>query len=354
MSTDGTDGTGDIASGGALLDGMRVLDAGMWRPVPHATQLLADLGATVLKIERPGGDPMRGFPEIFADVAAGKRSVVIDLKTDAGRAHALALSRDAHVFTEGWRPGVADRLGLGYHDVRSGNPSIIYGSLSGYGQTGPRRDVPGHDLNYQALAGAVATRSAGDIPRIPILPVADLAGATMLALVICAAWARRLHTGEGEYIDVSMTDVVASWRGGRSGTQVAGRDEPLRGTAGYGVFRCRDGRWLSLAVIAEDHLWAAVCDGLRLPSLRDIAYAQRLDQVEALNAAIAGAVAATDRDDAIASLQRAGAPVAAVLDAEEAIGTDGFPAVLAAHAVRARGVAPGVDEHQSSPWPDAN
>src|SRR4051794_34088965 len=156
--------TGLRANG--LLDGMRVLDAGIWRPMPHATQMLADLGADVLKLEPPGGDPMRTFPELFADIASHKRSVLIDLKTDAGRAQALDLAADAHVFTEGWRPGVAERLGLGYDAVRARNPEIIYCSLSGYGQTGPLVDRPGHDLNYQALAGAVMPRF-GRTPDIP-------------------------------------------------------------------------------------------------------------------------------------------------------------------------------------------
>ena len=106
-----------------LLDGMRVLDAGIWRPVPHATQLLADLGADVCKLEPPGGDPMRAYPELFADVASHKRSVVVDLRTDAGREHALALAADHDVFCEGWRPGVADRLGVGYDAVRAVNPT---------------------------------------------------------------------------------------------------------------------------------------------------------------------------------------------------------------------------------------
>ena len=144
-----------------LLDGMRVLDAGIWRPVPHATQLLADLGAEVLKIEPPAGDPMRTFPDIFHDVASHKGSVVLDLRSDAGRARALELASRADVFCEGWRPGVADRLGVGYEHVKAVNPSIIYCSVSGYGQTGALAGVPGHDVNYQALAGAVA-RAARD------------------------------------------------------------------------------------------------------------------------------------------------------------------------------------------------
>jgi crotonobetainyl-CoA:carnitine CoA-transferase CaiB-like acyl-CoA transferase len=333
----------------ALLDGMRVLDAGIWRPVPHATQLLADLGATVVKLEPPGGDPMRHFPDLFDDVAAGKRSVVVDLKSDAGRALALSLARDADVFTEGWRPGVAARLGVGYDDVRAVNSSIIYGSLSGYGQTSPLAAMPGHDLNYQARAGAVSPRPS-ESPVIPVLPVADLAGATMLALALCAAWSRRLQTGEGEYVDVSMTDVVASWRGGSSTVRVAGRDEPPRGSAGYGVFRCADGTWLTLGVIAEDHFWAAVCDALALGSLRSIGYAERLGRVEELNGRVADALSKMTGDNALAALSAAGAPVAPVLAPEEVQVPEGFAAHLSVHSVRARERAPDIDEHRDDPW----
>src|SRR5438309_617270 len=138
---------------------MRVLDAGIWRPVPHATQMLADLGAEVLKIEPPGGDPMRTFPQLFRDIAGHKRSIELDLRSAGGKARALELAAGADVFCEGWRPGVAARLGLSYEDIRVQNPSIIYCSVSGYGQTGPNVARPGHDVNYQALAGARASRS---------------------------------------------------------------------------------------------------------------------------------------------------------------------------------------------------
>jgi crotonobetainyl-CoA:carnitine CoA-transferase CaiB-like acyl-CoA transferase len=333
-----------------LLDGLRVLDAGIWRPVPHATQLLADLGATVLKLEPPGGDPMRHFPDIFEDVAAGKRSVVVDLKTDEGREHVLSLARDADVFTEGWRPGVADRLGVGYEAVRAVQPAIIYGSLSGFGQTGPFAAVPGHDLNYQARAGALVRGAGDEAPTIPILPVADLAGATMLALAICAAWAHKLQTGEGEYVDVSMTDVVATWRGNRSHVRVAGRDRPSGGSAGYGVFRCADGVFVTLAVIAEDHFWTAVCDALGLDDVRTVAYAERLARVAELNGRVADALASMPGDAALQALSETGAPAAPVLVPEAVVLPDGFPAKLGVHPLVTRGRAPQIDEHRASPW----
>lgn len=344
-----------------LLDGMRVLDAGIWRPVPHATQMLADLGAQVLKIEPPGGDPMRSFPQLFRDIAGHKRSIELNLRTDEGRARALELVADADVFCEGWRPGVAGRLGLGYDDVRARNLSIIYCSVSGYGQTGPNVERPGHDVNYQALAGAIAPRQ-GENPAIPRVPLADLAAGTFAAFCICAAWAKRIQTGEGERIDVAMADVVASWSGTSSGNLLRGRTQPTRGSAGYGVFRCADGGWLTLAVISENHFWRAVCDALDLtPGLRDLGHLERLDRFDQCQSAITKACAQLTRADALERLTRAGAPVAPVLEPDEMAsdpqfrtrevvfdagdGTArlGFPARLLEHPPRPPGPTPDVD-----------
>jgi crotonobetainyl-CoA:carnitine CoA-transferase CaiB-like acyl-CoA transferase len=159
-----------------LLDGMRVLDAGIWRPVPHATQMLADLGAHVLKIEPPGGDPMRTFPQLFRDIAGHKASIELNLRSAEGRARALELVSDADVFCEGWRPGVAARLGLGYDDVRARNPSIIYCSVSGYGVFACADDgwitlaVISEDHFWQAVCDGLALadelRSLGHLARL--------------------------------------------------------------------------------------------------------------------------------------------------------------------------------------------
>ena len=339
-----------------LLDGMRVVDASVWRPMPYATQLLCDLGADVLKIEPPGGDPMRAFPELFADIASHKRSVALDLRSAAGHAEALELIAHADVFCEGWRPGVAARLRLAYDDVAAVNPSIVYCSLSGYGQTGPMVDAPGHDVNYQALAGALVRTVA-----TPSVPVADLGGGMAAALCIAAAWARQQRTGEGEYIDVAMTDVVASWVGPYGPTAVG--DTRVQGWPGYGVFRCADGQYVALGVLAEDHLWAAVCDGLGLADLRDRRQAERLTSIAECNGAIEAAVARLTRSEALARLEATGAPVSPVLspaemgahpqlrtrgviaDAPGGSGPDGrarvgFPAVLRHHPARPPGPAP--------------
>ena len=304
-----------------LLDGMRVLDTSMWRPMPHATQILCDLGADVLKVERPGGDPMRTYPELFAALARGKRSVELDLKSDAGRARLDELIAECDVFCESWRPGVAERLGIGAARLRAEQPALIYCSISGYGQHGPWRDAPGHDLNYQALAGAIAPRPGDDAPpAIPRLPAADLEAGTLAALVVCAAWSKRLATGEGETIDVAMADVMAWWIGPRSGVAVdVGDGARPGGSPGYGVFATADGAYITLAPLSEPHLWRAIAEGLDLgEELASMTFAQRIGDVSGVNARVAKAIVELTRDEALERLQRAGAPVAPVLTPEEA------------------------------------
>src|SRR4051794_2290810 len=148
---------------GGHLAGLRVLDLTVWRPGPYATQLLAEQGADVLKVEPPGGDPMRSMPDLFDILGAHKRSVILDLKQDADRTTCLSLAAEADVFVESYRPGVADRLGVGYDAVSACNPAIVYCSVSGFGAIGPLARVPGHDVNYLASSGAL--RPSGGRPQ---------------------------------------------------------------------------------------------------------------------------------------------------------------------------------------------
>ncbi|MGZ8762434.1 MAG: CaiB/BaiF CoA transferase family protein [Acidimicrobiia bacterium] len=302
-----------------LLDGMRVLDLSIWRPMPQATQLLADLGAEVLKVEPPGGDPMRSYPEIFASVARGKRSIVLDLRTADGSARARELAAQADVVCESWRPGVAARFGLDHSTVSAANPSVIYCSLSGYGQDGPMRSTPGHDVNFQAIAGALAPRGDADRdPEVPRLPVADLEGGTVSALLISAAWARRARTGMGERIDVAMADVVSWWVGTRDGTAHVDSMKRTLGSPGYGVFRTRDDEWIAVGVLGEPRLWSAICRALDLGRLEGASFASLLTRTDEVNAAVAGAIGSLDRTDALSRFDRAGAPASPVLNPEEA------------------------------------
>jgi crotonobetainyl-CoA:carnitine CoA-transferase CaiB-like acyl-CoA transferase len=317
-----------------LLAGVRVLDLSLWRPGPYATQLLAELGADVIKVEPPAGDPMRAYPSLFASLNVNKRSIVLDLKQDADRARALELAAETDVVVEGYRPGVADRLGVGYEAVRAGNPSVIYCSVSGMGQDGPLRLAPGHDLNYQAWAGVLAPD--GGEPVASKVPIADLAGGMAAAFAIVAAVVRRQRTGEGERVDVAMADVLATWTGADR-PHATGTDPDARGVPGYGTFATADGKHLVLGVLTEQHFWSALCDVLKLPERRDLDFTARLARQRELQAEVAGAIASRPRDELVGEMQAADVPVAPVLDRGEMLALEHF---------RGRGVS------TADPWAD--
>jgi crotonobetainyl-CoA:carnitine CoA-transferase CaiB-like acyl-CoA transferase len=345
-----------------LLTGVRVLDLSIWRPGPYCTQLLADLGADVLKVEPPGGDPMRVFTGLFATINANKRSVVLDLKDDADRDRALDLAAEADVLVEGYRPGVAARLGMGYEQVSARNPSIVYCSISGFGQDGPLATMPGHDLNYQAYAGMLLLRS--DEPEECTVPVADLAGGTFGALAVCAALTARTRTGDGEHIDVSMTDVLATWTGPFEANAIEGSDQPMKGLPSYGAFRTKDGQWVTLGIIAEDHFWRHLCDQLGIDGVRDLDMHARVDRIDELRALVTDAIAARTRDEIIDALGD-GTAIAPALTRREMLEhpqmvergltglttpggfpTMGYPVSFGRRPARDAGVAPTVGQHQ--------
>jgi crotonobetainyl-CoA:carnitine CoA-transferase CaiB-like acyl-CoA transferase len=346
-----------------LLSGMRVLDFGQWRPAPYATQLLADLGADVLKVEPPAGDPMRVFPDIFLGVAAHKRSVVLDLKDPADRARALGLAAEADAVVEGWRPGVAARLGVGPDDVHAVNSRAIYCSLSGYGATGPLAVAPGHDVNYQAHAGSLAPAGGAPEPApAPRVPWADLGAGLAAAFAICAAWVGRARTGEGETIDVSMTDLLATWTGTVGGGALAGVEGPLDGLPAYGTFAVTDG-WVALGVIVEPHFWDATCAALGLDDLVGLPVADQVRRSSELRSRIAAALAPLPRDATVARLLDAGSPISPVLSRDEMLAdphlreratvvddTDGrtwvaHPVGYGRRPARGPGPAPAPDQH---------
>jgi crotonobetainyl-CoA:carnitine CoA-transferase CaiB-like acyl-CoA transferase len=309
-----------------LLEGVRVLDLSIWRPGPYCTQLLAEMGADVVKVEPPGGDPMRVFAALFADLNVGKRSAAVDLKADEGRAAVLGLAAAADVVVEGFRPGVAARLGIGPDEVRAVNPGAVYCSISGYGQDGPLAQVPGHDVNYQSWAGVLEPGSGRAEPVLPRPPIADLAGGAYAALAICAALVRRGRTGEGEVVDVAMTDVLASWTGAVApltlpdGRVLGGR------VAGYGIYATADGGWVSLGVLSEDHLWAALATAVGLDDVAALTFVERTERCEELEARLVEALRARPRDELVAALEPVGVPVAPVLSGPEVLEADTFRA----------------------------
>jgi crotonobetainyl-CoA:carnitine CoA-transferase CaiB-like acyl-CoA transferase len=299
-----------------LLDGVRVLDLSIWRPGPYATQLLVELGADVVKVEPPDGDPMRAFPALFAVLNAGKRAAAVDLKDPGGVSAVLDLAATADVVVEGFRPGVAERLGIGHEAVRARNPSAVCCSISGYGQDGPLRTLPGHDVNYQAWAGALEPRPGGAEPVLARPPIADLAGGAYAALAICAALVRRSRHDEGEQIDVSMTDILASWTGAVPPLRSSGGHR-LSALPGYGTFRTADAGWIALGVLSEDDFWAPLARALGLDDVADLDFEARLAIGGGLNERVAAAVAKRGRDELVDEMGREGVPVSPVLSQQE-------------------------------------
>ncbi len=260
------------AASDAPLAGIRVLDLSRLLPGPWCTLLLAEQGAEVIKVETPlAGDYARmapealGFGGIFESVNRGKRSIAVDYRRPPGRDLVLQLARSADVFLESSRPGQLERRGLGPVAVRDVNRGIVYCSLSGFGQGGPWRDRPAHDLDYLAMSGVLSLLGpAGAPPAPPGLQLADIAAGTLAASRILAALVARERTGEGAYIDLSVLDTLVGWLATLgSGVASAGATPgPMSGVYPcYRTYRAADGRWLAVGAL-EPPFWAAFCRGL--------------------------------------------------------------------------------------------
>ena len=261
------------------LTGIRVLDVTELLPGPYATQMLCDMGAEVIKIERPGsGDGYRAMrASAFAAINRGKKSVTLNLKCEAGRDALLRLARDADVLIEGYRPGVMDRLGLGYKAARAVNSGIIYASVSGFGQNGPMRDFPGHDLTYNAVAGVLSLCGRSDRPEYAVgIPVADLSGGLFTVTSILAALMLRGRTGEGQYLDIALADTTLAMVGPRLNST----KKSILCRAGNDVYETSDGRYIAVAAL-EDQFWKRLVSVLGVPELADARYANMRERWQA-------------------------------------------------------------------------
>ena len=256
-----------------FLKGIRVLDLSQFLPGPFATQMLADMGADVVKVEPPKGDPMRDLDPITNDrsaspyhalVNAGKRVITIDLKDPGGRAQFIRLIERADVLMESYRPGVMAKLGFDHASLRKINPRLVHCALSGYGQNGPMRLAAGHDINYAAAAGQLGLTGSGARPHMAYPMVADYAGALQSSIAILGALVGRGQTGQGAYLDVSMADAVLAWQSqaltalNRGNTPARGQNLLTGGAAFYGVYETKDARFLSLGAI-ETVFWENFC-----------------------------------------------------------------------------------------------
>lgn len=301
------------------LAGIRVLDLSRLLPGPFLTQVLAELGADVVKVEEPSvGDPSRVLGYAFDAVNRGKRSVALDLKAQGAAEVVLRLAARSDVLVESFRPGVMDRLGLDDAKLAAANPRLVRASLVGYGE-GPLRDAPGHDLTYEAMAGILATQGPRERPAESAVPVADLAGALYAAVGILAALLERERTGQGRRVEVALGDAALAFHVLALERARAGEPLPERGAwelggglPGYRVYPCADGRFLALGAL-EDKFWARFCATVQRPDLEP----RHLDP--AAVADVEALLLTRPRDAWAERLAAAGVPATPVLEPAEAL-----------------------------------
>jgi crotonobetainyl-CoA:carnitine CoA-transferase CaiB-like acyl-CoA transferase len=237
------------------LSGLRVVDFSMFVPGPFCSALLADLGAEVIKVEQPKGDPGRSYvPVQFNTENRNKRSISVDLKHPKSKPVVEKLVREADIVLEGFRPGVAKRLGIDFQSLSKFKPSLIYCSISGYGQTGPWRERPGHDVNYVAAAGALAFPGHWlKAPARSSLPVADMGGGAFAAVAVLSSLFEKTQTGKGAYLDLSLFESAFFWAAMRHSLDPK-VDPRAHIFPVNDVFETADGKRLTLGIL-EEHFW---------------------------------------------------------------------------------------------------
>ena len=262
------------------LDGIRILDLSRLLPGPFCSMLLADMGADVVKIEDPKiGDYIRWWPPkigrnsgFHVVLNRNKKSLTLNLKTEEGKEILRRMVADADVVLEGFRPGVMQKLGLGYEDLKAINPRIVYCAITGYGVDGPLAMKAGHDINYLALAGILSYSGRDGVPSLTGVQIADIGGGGLLAAFgVATALLARERTGEGQFVDVSMTDGAFMWNCLRWGkfladgkTPAPGDDFLNHGFACYNIYETADGRHMSLGAL-EPQFWKAFCTAVERP-----------------------------------------------------------------------------------------
>jgi CoA:oxalate CoA-transferase len=327
-----------------VLSGIRIVDFSRLLPGPWATQMLADLGADVIKVEQPEvGDYSRHNPPNFKDggvyynsVNSNKRSIVIDLADAEGRAVAHRLIEQSDVIVESFRTGVARKLEVHYEKARALNAGIVYCAITGYGQDGPLSRVPGHDLVIQSMTGLMGmSLDREPLPEVPGFQAADYAGGAMAPTAILAALMRRQQTGEGCYIDLSMFDCLFYMcnivlTGGMS-RMTGNSGEPAMqswgGNPRYGTYLSGDGKPVAVSLL-EAVQWRQFCNYIERPDLIDEdegpedRHTTHGDRAPLYREAIAAYIAAHSRDSLLAKMEAEQIPICAISTADEALASD--------------------------------
>ena len=313
------------------LSQLTVVDLTVNTPGPFCSAVLSDFGARVIKVEPPRGDPLRETPGMWASLNRGKQSIVLDLKTTAGQELLGRLASTGDIVLEGWRPGVAKRLGADYPTLSARNPRLVYCSISGFGQEGPWRDRPGHDLNYLALGGYLAVQAVIEgRPWPPPIPVSDLAAGLYAAIAVLAAVSGRQASGQGAYVDLSLAEAATAllgpevWGSGESDGSDALPNVTHIPT--YGLFPCADGGWMSIGIVHEDHFWQRLCAVAGLDELAGLKFAQRLERAEEVREALREVLLSRSSKDWETALVKADVPGAAVVKLSEVFESPQFKA----------------------------
>lgn len=285
------------------LEGMIVADFTTWFPGPYCTRLLSDMGARVIKVEPTiSGDPERKSPGTFSVVNAGKESIAIDLSTSQGREIAHRFLSTVDILIEGYRPGIATKLGIDYPTVSGLKKDIIYCSITGFGQTGPLSQQPVHNINALAESGILSMwGETGDPPvNKPGVWIADLAASMFAVSTILGAVVQKAKSGKGAYLDVSMADCCISWVSGAMAQYFNGLKikTSIPSYPAYGIFQAKDEEYLVIAALADRH-WLSLCKALGFkdyisdPSLATIQ--ERRKKANEINGRIADIICTRER-----------------------------------------------------------
>jgi len=359
------------------LSGVRVLDLSQYLPGPYLTKMMADHGAEVVKVESPDGEPSRkmgnlvaGQTVYFRETQRNKKSIALNLKTVNDRDILMQLAAQSDVIVESFRPGVADRLGIGYAMMRERAPGIVYCSISAFGQTGPLRERPAHDISIQAMTGYLSLGRGGDgAPILPGVPAADMAGALTALAGILMALLRKAQTGQGDYLDVAMLDSLLAWTPHFADRVFVHGNAPIPeaerwwgGAPFYNVYRTADGGYVTLGG-SEPKFVENLLTALGRPDLISLAKERPGLHQKPVKAFLAKVFATRTRDEWTEWFATQDVCYAPVLDLKEAyhdpqvrarkmvlddaeVGSRlGTPIKFAAEPGRETGRAPGFGEH---------
>ncbi|WP_310192995.1 CoA transferase [Neobacillus niacini] len=315
------------------LNNIRVLDLSRLLPGPYCTQLLADFGAEVIKVEEPKlgdyarwGEPKIGeYKPIFSSLNRNKKSITLDLKNMEDKKSFIELVKTSDVLVESFRPSVMKNLGLDYDTLKEINPKLVYCAITGYGQNGPYKDKPGHDINYLSIAGLLQFNGEKDNKPIPpATQIADIGGGSLMAAVgILTALMGRNQTGKGQFVDISMTDGVLSWLQTILPDYLVGQDKQKGelklsgGKAAYSVYETADNRYLSVGAL-EPKFWKEFCEGIERLDFIPLLEAPFTEQ-EKLKAEIEQIIKKKTLDEWVAIFDQLDACVSPVLLLEEVL-----------------------------------